>query len=451
MMSGLRWGRSSRGETREPVEEQGGGWRLRAARAQLGLTEEDLAHQVRRWAELHGDPRPDVTADTVLEWEGGTRAIDLKALRLLALALQVPDFERPGFAHLIGLNVWSLFRPAREFAEEDLALRREYLRYVAALGESSIPDPERLTTALDELSRVDSRLTENMAVVARRLPKQIEGLPLSPGRQRVHSQLQAIQALLDTPMPGAYRRELESAGAETATLAGMLSIPLGDHEDAALYLQLAMELAGCAGDRETEALALVFCSSLYSSCTDSRREDPARAREMLGSAIRLARHGVAARAFALLRQAEEYAILGEVADASRLMDEADRVVGTERGPVEGIHGRWDPNLHVAYRGNVARLSGRPERAIPLLETALAAQRPEAVPNRTRMTADLGAAYAQQGHVDHACHLLSEALQLTRAAGLPGPLPRIVRVRQRHLGRHAAEPMVRLLDEQLAGA
>ena len=54
---------------RPAMDEQGKGWRLRAARAELGLSEEALANELRRWAELRGEPRPDITADTIAEWQ----------------------------------------------------------------------------------------------------------------------------------------------------------------------------------------------------------------------------------------------------------------------------------------------------------------------------------------------------------------------------------------------
>ncbi len=434
-----------------PVDDQGAGWRLRAARAELGLTEDDLAHQMRRWAELHSEPRPDITADTIVDWEGGIRRIDLGSLRLLSLVLQLPDFERPGFGELPQVDVWSLFRPARQARPEDEAGRRAFLGYVAALGEPNALDPERLEATLVALCRVDLRLVENLSYVARQLPGQRGRVPHQALRQRAHAYLQAMEAVLDTPMPGRSRRDLESAAAEAATLAGSLSTGLGDLDGAGVYFQLATRLASDAGDTETHALALMLTSRLYSSvCLIGRNEDPPRARELLEAAERLARPGVSppVRTWVLQRLGEERAGIGDELGASRMFDEAERLVGIST-PADGLCMGRDETLHVGYCGNAARVAGHPAQAIAMLETALAGLDHQShLGTRTLMIADLAGAYAEQGEIDHACGLLGRSLTMAREAGLAGAVPRIRGVRTRHLRRHGAEPAVRELDEQL---
>ncbi|TMC02460.1 MAG: hypothetical protein E6J41_30060 [Chloroflexi bacterium] len=425
------------------------GWRLRAARAERGLTEDALAMEVRRWADLHGTSRPEITAATIAEWEAGGRPIDGAALRLLWLALVAPNrrWADPDVA------VWSLFRPAGR-RPDHAARRREFLDYAASLGQPVALDPDRLDAMLDEAIRVDSRAVEGLAFVASQLRKRLGTEPPHATRRLAHAHLEAILGLLDHTIAGDLRHHLEAAAATTAVFAGIVSIYVCRLEPAAVYLELGQRLAREAGDVETEAIGLLAASRLHSHISPvGPTGDPARAQELLEAADRRLgrRTAPAANAWVLLREAEELAGHDERA-ALRLADEADRLtLGAGSIPADGLCCRWSIDLHVAYRGNVNVLAGRPARGIPLLEAALAALPSEAVASRPLATADLGGAYAMQGEVDHACALLREALAMAMAAGLPEAVTRVRAARELRLAAHGEVPAVRDLDEELRAA
>jgi len=426
------------------------GWRLRAERAERGLTEDALAREMRRWAELHGAPRPDITANAVAEWEEGARPLDSTALRLLWLALETPN---DGWAD-VDVDVWSLFRPARREAS-DRARRREFLGSVASIGNPEALDADRLDAVLDETVRVDPRVVESLGVVARQFNRRWGLEAPHVMRRQMHVHLEVILTLLDHAMGGDLRRDLESAAATTAANAGSVSILVGRPDTAAVYLQLALRWARDADDAEGEAAALLFSSRLYSHVCPARPTgDPARAQALLEAADHRLRRRTApvANAWVLLRAAEEVAGADELA-AFRLADEADRLVATAGSvPADGVCSRWSADLQIAYRGNINVLAGRPASGIPLLEAALAAFGKERVATRPMATADLAGAYAQLGEIDHACTLLGEALRQAEAAGLPDPVMRVRRIRDQRLGAHASHAAVRELDERLsAGA
>jgi transcriptional regulator with XRE-family HTH domain len=425
------------------------GWRLRAARAERGLTEDALAAEMRHWAELHGAARPEITANTIAEWEGGVRPMDGAALRLLWLALEVPTRSRAD----VDVDVWSLFRPRRRDAN-DRTRRREFLEYAASLGEPVALDPDRLDAVIDETARVDRRVVESLGFVARRFMRRWGTEPPQAFRRQLHAHLEVVLALLDHPLGGDQRRELEAAAATTATFAGFVSILVGRPDPAAVYLEIAHRLASSAADAEAEAMALLASSQLYSLVCPARATgDPATAQALLEAADRrLARRTApVANAWVLLREAEELAATDELG-ALRLADEADRLtVGAGGIPADGMCSRWSMDLHVAYRGNISVLAGHPERGIPLLEAALAALPRELVATRPMATADLGGAYAAQGEIDHACALLGQALDQAVAAGLPDPVLRVRRVRERRLAGLGSVAAVRELDERLRAA
>jgi hypothetical protein len=425
----------------------GAGWRLRAARAELGLTEDALADAMRRWAAVRNEPRPDITAEAVADWEAGVRPIDPATLRLLWLALEVP-----GWDDAPGIDTWSLFRPSDPEANQGQR-RRDLVRSLASLGEPAGLDAEHLSGTLEESLRVDRPLVEGLTFVARRFPKAWGQQPPHVLRQHVHGHLHAVQALLDGLMPGRARRELESAAATAATFAGMISLFVDLYEDSAIYLRMGARLAESAGDAEVHALSLMLASYLSSAMEpDAQWPDPNLARAQIEAAVRLVSPGTSpiARAWVLLRAAEEHGWAGDELGAYRLMDEAERLSSIGRVPPDGLVSPWTADTHLTFQGEVAAICGRFDRAIALLEGGVAKLGPDKVAMRSRALSDLAAAHARQGNVDHACDLLVEAYVLARRGGLSDRMPRILAVRKRYLAAHAAEPAVRRLDDLIAG-
>jgi transcriptional regulator with XRE-family HTH domain len=268
-----------------------------------------------------------------------------------------------------------------------------------SIDASAWPDHERLTAALDGNDSCDARLIESLCSFAREIPGLWGKLPSRSFRRLAHAHLEALQALMRHPMPSRFRRAIESAAASTAAVAGFISILVGRADDAVAYLDLAARLGREAGDAESEALALMFSSTLCScACAPGPTVDPPRALALLEGAHRCLGQTRApvARAWVLMTWAEELAASGRGPAADRLVDEADRAVA-EAGaiPADGLCRPWSANRHVAYRGTIAVLSGRPARAIPLLESALAVLPKEMPATRWRATAELGGAYAQQ--------------------------------------------------------
>ena len=428
---------------------QGAGWKLRLARAELGLTEEALAGEMRRWAELRGEPRPDITADAVADWETGIRPLDLATASLLWLALEVPG-EPVDLGGQPAASTWSLYRPSRPAANQGQR-RRELLRQVAELALPVGLDPERLSGAVERTLRVDRRLAEGLTFIARRFPKEWGHRPPRLLRRQIHTHLRTILGLLDGLMPGTARRDLLSAAATTATLAGLVSIMVDEQEDAGAYLGLGERVAADAGDAEVRALALLFASHLVSPVKpDARDPDPPRASALVEAAARLVSPEAAplARAWVLLRAAGERAWNGDELRAFRLMDEAEQLSTGAVVPSDGLVSPWTADTHVTFGGSIAGMLGRHDLAISLLESGLPRLGPDQLATRPRGLIDLAAAYALQGDVDHACELLSEAFELSRRAGLTELYGRIAGVRRRCLAGRESEPAVRRLDEQI---
>lgn len=391
------------------------GRRLRTLRRRRGLSQEILAHLVgksERWLR-------DVEAGTVGLW--------------VRDALHMADVLEVDVAELIGTAD----------ARQDEPSPRPY--------EPAFPAAESLAAVLEGSSRVDLKLARGLGAVARHLPSQLAVLSCGSLLQLAHANLVSFRILLDESVPSAVQRELAAAAAETGVLAGMMCIALGQGERADVYFRSAATLAGVAGDAATRSRALVYNSQLFSSALmDGRKEDPARSRELLDMAAQNSGRCGEDRALCLMRQAMERAVLGEERAAYSLLEEADRALAAAPARGRAAPWWWHRSFPPAFRGKAAMLSGHPDQAIPLLGNALELLDPS-MANRSRIIADIAAAYAQLGEIEHACALLSRALDLDRETGLVGSMPRMRNIRNRELWRHAAEPAVRGLDERLRAA
>jgi hypothetical protein len=346
------------------------------------------------------------------------------------------------------VDTWSLFRPERPAAGRG-ERRRDLVRSLAELGAPSGLDPERLSRTLDETLRVDRALVEGLTFVARRFPKEWGQGPPELFRRQVHGHLQIVHALLDGPMPGESRRQLESAAATSAAMAGLVSLLVERYEDCAIYLKMGARLAESAGDTEVRALALMFASYLSSAIEpDAPWPDPTLTRAQIEAAAQLVSPGAAplARAWVLLRAAQEHAWAGDELGAYRLLDTAEGLCIVGRVPSDGLVSPWNEDAHLTFQADVASLCGRTAEAIFLFEEGLAALGSDGVARRSRAISDLAAAHARQGDVDRACDLLIESYELARRAGLSDRIPRVEAVRNRYLAHLAAEPAVRRLDD-----
>ncbi len=432
------------------------GRRLAFERRIRGWHEEELAERLGRLAAFLGQPDPDLDAFAVESWEcGGT--VTPARLMLISVVLEVPAHELVGLLDPLALPEWGavVAQVPGTIDAEDEVLRREFLRLTAVvLGGVAALDPERFDVALSRRVQVDLELLGQLRCAIRQSAGQYDALPAGLLRQRAAGLTESVKALLTGPVPGGLRRELLSVGAEAATLAGWASRSDGRPRQAAGYYAMAEMLAEAAGDGYLLAFISTRTADLSSGVQRGvgRAGDTGPVRPLLDRAEDLADPSAPAalRAHVMLRQAEEHAAAGEVSEAANYQDRADQAVTIAEAGRDGLYGiPWGQGVHDCYRGNITLLAGRPDLAAAILERVLRDMPAGTISNRSSVLADLGAAYARQKEVDHACEVLAEAWQMAQSVGLQHRAGRVQGVRDQHLSAYAGEPAVRRLDDRLA--
>ncbi len=431
------------------------GHRLRFERNCRGWDAAEVAERMRRLAVHLRQPDPGITADLVGQWEHGVK-VGPARLTLWCTVLEVPVRDAVALVDPLQLPEWVILEAG--FAGSigdwrDPLRRRDFLRVLAGMVTLTAVDPARLDAALAEPVQVDRGLVDDLSHYVVQLAGQWDSMPPVLHHRAVVTVLETIKTLLAGPLPVGLRRDLMAVGGHAATLTGALAFRLGHEDDARVQLGLGRKLAASAGDEGMEAFAVLLTADTLSGV--QRGGDPVvkhgHVMSLLDHAEDLAAPSIpaAVRAHIFVRQAEEHAAAGDVAEAERYLDRADTAValGDDDGTRYGMP--WYPSIaQPLFRGNVQVLAGEPAAALAILDGLLAELPAESAYRRSVMV-DMGAAYAVAGDVDMAAAVLLVAVKLVDAAGNVDRRRRIVGVRQRHLERWSAEPAVRRLDEALA--
>lgn len=305
-------------------------------------------------------------------------------------------------------------------------------------------DREALAAALAGSCKVDAELVEELHRLTISYSENWDRL--SPGMLLpvVDQHLRGLRLLLAMSQPGS-ERDLQEVAAETALTAGLLAWFLQQPALVESYVSIGSGYALLAGTGNLHSLALTLradlCSPVQSDVTGRSDESV----QLLLGAERAASRHATERAWALLRLAEEHAVLGEAGRTYQYLDEADGL-GARSQP--GILHKWSWRLHLAFRGNCERLLGHTEEAIKLLVQVLDNFPEDELPNRVASLIDLSPAYGELGDIDVACSKLSQALDLcVQRGGLQSRVKQAARVRNELLSKWSRHPAFRALDER----
>ena len=411
------------------------GERIRACRAGRGMTRAVLAGLVgrsERWL------------IRVERGELDVRLSDLVELSA-ALCIRLGDlFGEPFLSPdaLAGERGFGVRDPGRGVpGRDDAEMRRHFIQYMAVLGGARLLDWERLAAALRDPQRVDARLLDDLAGLARDYARRVQDV--APGNllAPVGKHLDVVQRLLVNLPDTDLRRRFLSVASDTATLAGWLSSRLDNQGDARAYCGLARDLATEAGDGIRRAQALVIASDVTN--------DAGRAISMLDEAERAAGAWASPllRTWILARRAEEHATVGSARSSDRDIGRAEHIFGASRAETDGLLSGWDAARLAGYRGACAVSLRRSVDAAQVLSAAVAGAAPNQLANRAKFLTNLAAAQVQRQQIDEACASLAGALGIAVRAGLAARTQHIRRVR-RSLNRWRRIPAVRQLDEQL---
>ncbi|MDQ6898077.1 MAG: helix-turn-helix domain-containing protein [Candidatus Dormibacteraeota bacterium] len=251
---------------------------------------------------------------------------------------------------------------------------------------------------------------------------------------------------------GTSARSLGALAARTTVIYGLATYRRGDFPSARERFLAAARLGQLAGDRSSEAMALIAHRAVLGGPAPLDHGDHEAAHQLLT----LAETRAGRSAPPLLRtwlhssRAEEAAALGREADALLDIERAESALA-KAGPQDltGFFDHWDALRLEGWRASVLLALDRPADACRVLEPVVAGTPPELPGPRAAVLADLAAALAQTSEVERSCALLGESFTTAQAAGVHDGVSRVRHVRRVHLERWADSASVQRLDQVLA--
>jgi transcriptional regulator with XRE-family HTH domain len=326
------------------------------------------------------------TTSRVTEYMSGTRVItNIQAIERVADGLQIPG-------HLLGLarRTWEVDQPG------------DNLPSVAASTETweILHTLTRSTVSPDVLFHLQAAVLHN----ATRYPSTTPG-QLIPVMTR---QLAKLHQLLDQPQAVTARRRCVQLLGVLCGLMGLAFLDLGDAAQSSAHIHLG-QVAAAEGEDEGLTAWLLTMQSIGLFAAD--RVD--QAAELLIRADRLAEAAPPRRrAWISANLARAQAACGKRDASLRALDRSADLLAAS-GEIGGIDFFTAARLD-GIAGTTRFLLGDHDTASALLEAALARRDRADAKGRALLTYDLADCHIGTGHIDEACRLAHQALDI--AAG-----------------------------------
>jgi tetratricopeptide (TPR) repeat protein len=351
---------------------------------------------------------------------GQGRITSFEKITAIADALRIPG-------HMIGLTPRSW---ENTDGDEDMR-RREFLTTSAGTGLAvALTVPQLLG------NRLSSSLPDQLRERTARLRRLDDVLGGGDTRRVYLGEYQATKRLL---REGTYTettgRDLLSVLAEQAQQAGWAAFDAGHHDDARSLYEDSHHAATAAGDPVLAANALAFLAY--------QERDPHAAVHIALQSCRAAGPDAPSSARALLheRRAWAHALAGETSETERALEAAVSALTGQADATQPDWAAWVDHTELGIMtGRCWAELGRPLRAVPVLEQALAGFDDAHARDKALYMTWLASAYMSAGEVEQAAVTATRVLTLSAGVASVRPRQRLAPVLDQ-LARHRALPEV----------
>jgi len=382
-----------------------------------------------------------VTRNQVSRWENEKRIPGPFWQRHLAASFGVPVVElrrAVSASRAAERRGWQ-----RIDSEEDArVLRRDFLGSAVVAG---------LATGLTEFIQpvAGGRVSPDVVALLRRRIARLRRLDDILGgadtSQIYAAEVEATTNLLkQASYTTATGRDLLAIAAEQAQQAGWAAFDAGRHADAERLYSMSLRAAKEAGSPLLAGNSLAHLSYQQASTEHSGVEAATASCDTAGD------HAPSAvRALLLGRLAWAYAVAGDAGETERALACAeDAVTSADSRSVPGWAEWMDHTEVQIVAGRCWTELHRPLRAIPVLESALAAYDDSHARDKSLYLTWLAESYIDAAEVEQATSVMNGALDLSAGIGSVRPRQRVMAV-VRRLARHRNLPQVAELMERAA--
>jgi transcriptional regulator with XRE-family HTH domain len=351
---------------------------------------------------------------------GQGRITSFEKIIAIADALRIPG-------HTVGLAP----RPWEKAEGDDNVRRRDFLTASAGAGLAAALTPPQATG-----KRLGHRLPDQLRARTARLRRLDDILGGGDTRRVYLAEYQTTKRLL---REGTYTEttghDLLSVLAEQAQQAGWAAFDAGHHDDARSLYEDSHHAATTAGDHALAANALAFLAY--------QERDPHAAVHIALRSCHTAGTDAPPSARALLheRRAWAHALAGETAETERALEAAVSALAEHTDAPQPDWAAWVDHTELGIMtGRCWAELGRPLRAVPVLEQALAGFDDTHARDKALYMTWLASAYMAAGEVEQAAQTATRVLTLSAGVASVRPRQKLAPVLGR-LAHHCALPEV----------
>lgn len=332
--------------------------------------------------------------------------------------------------------------------------RRHFL--VGLTSSKLIPSPrqellypplwERLSKALTHSSNIDEDTLRQFEAITKECWQSLPTVTgvLSCGLLNYASaRLEVITDLLTTVHTSASRARLAAIAAQLAQIVGEILFDREDNTQAERYYNVAIEAARQAQDPILQAVGLGRKSFIAIYGKNAQQALP-----WLEEAHTLLQHQApdTTRAWLSAVEAEAQALAGNSLVSLRALDRSEYFIDRAT-PGEASYARFSKSTLFGYRGICHVHLKQSTAAQQILHTALRSMASSRLRHRAIVLVDLAITYMQQGEIEEACKVATQALTIIRDMPSLRVFQRVLRLR-RQLEPWRHTPMLRDLDEHI---
>ncbi len=220
-------------------------------------------------------------------------------------------------------------------------------------------------------------------------------------------------------------QRLYSLSGEVAQLLGQTLFDVREYSLAWSYYQFSLKAAQTASNHDLWATGIGRMILLLMSW-----KTPQKALPLLQEMHQLTVHNNRIACWLAAIEAEIYAMLGDAASCEKALTMAKNIFKNETLEEDRYATRFNVSRLAGYEGACFVQLRQPDRALPALQQAMALlDDPQALRRQSRLLTDMSAAYAQQGNLQQAWQLASQALVITVRTKSRAVLERVRTVRQ----------------------
>ena len=231
-----------------------------------------------------------------------------------------------------------------------------------------------------------------------------------------------IQLLKQAQARDGLQRLCSLAG-EIAQILGKTLFDLHEYALAWSYYTFSLKAAQAAFNHELWAVGLGRMSLLLIYWNQ-----PHEALPLLQEAQQLTVQSPRIACWLASVRAEVYAHLGDSNACNTALNIARTLTSQASAGEDRYATGFNPSRLAGYEGACFVRLRQPDRALPILQQALALLDPQAIRRQSTLFTDMGIAHAQQGNVQHACQYAIQALAITAQTKSLSVLERVRQVR-----------------------